>query len=57
MLGADVIGFHTYDDVRHFISTVIRIKGALSCANELTYNDRIIAVDAFPISIDYKKYQ
>ena len=34
--GADVIGFHTYDDVRHFISAANRIININITANELT---------------------
>lgn len=57
LLGADVIGFHTYDDVRHFISAVNRINGVNNIANELRVDSRSVTVDAFPISIDYKKYR
>jgi trehalose 6-phosphate synthase/phosphatase len=57
LLGADVIGFHTYDDVRHFISAVNRINGVNNIANELRVDSRTVIVDAFPISIDYKKYR
>lgn len=57
LLGADVIGFHTYDDVRHFISAVNRISGIHNIANELKMDNRTVSVDAFPISIDYKKYK
>ncbi|XZF12675.1 bifunctional alpha,alpha-trehalose-phosphate synthase (UDP-forming)/trehalose-phosphatase [Chitinophagaceae bacterium MMS25-I14] len=57
LLGADVIGFHTYDDVRHFISAANRILNISGTANELFIKDRIVSVDAFPISIDYKKYR
>lgn len=57
LLGADVIGFHTYDDVRHFISAVNRINGVNNEANELRIEGRTVIVDAFPISIDYKKYR
>lgn len=57
LLGADVIGFHTYDDVRHFISAVNRITGLPNIANEVRINSRTAIVDAFPISIDYKKYR
>lgn len=55
--GADVIGFHTYDDVRHFLSTVTRLMNVTAIANELTIDNRTVTVDAFPISIDYKKYR
>ncbi len=57
LLGADVIGFHTYDDVRHFISAVNRINGVSNLANELRVDSRSVVVDAFPISIDYRKYR
>ncbi|HTM65510.1 MAG TPA: bifunctional alpha,alpha-trehalose-phosphate synthase (UDP-forming)/trehalose-phosphatase [Flavipsychrobacter sp.] len=57
LLGADVIGFHTYDDVRHFISAANRITGMNNIANELRVDSRTVVVDAFPISIDYKKYR
>jgi len=57
LLGADVIGFHTYDDVRHFISAVNRITGLPNIANEIRIESRTAIVDAFPISIDYKKYR
>jgi len=57
MLGADLIGFHTYDDVRHFLSAASRILGIPAVANELALERRTAVVDAFPISIDYKKYR
>jgi trehalose 6-phosphate synthase/phosphatase len=57
VLGADVIGFHTYDDVRHFLSAASRIINIDGTANELIKDNRAITVDAFPISIDYKKYK
>ncbi len=57
VLGADLIGFHTYDDVRHFCSAANRITGVPHVANELTVDHRMVVADAFPISIDYKKYR
>jgi trehalose 6-phosphate synthase/phosphatase len=57
VLGADVIGFHTYDDVRHFISASNRIINVTGMANELFVDNRLVTIDAFPISIDYKKYR
>lgn len=56
MLGADLIGFHTYDYVRHFISSVERIRDVEISFNEISYGNRIIKVDSFPMGIDYKKY-
>lgn len=56
MLGADLLGFHTFDDVRHFLSTVTRILPVTSSSNVITANDRSIVVESFPMGIDDKKY-
>lgn len=57
MLGADLIGFHTYDYVRHFISTASRLAGLDIHFNEISYGERIVKVDFFPMGIDYKRYR
>lgn len=57
VLGADLIGFHTYDDVRHFISAVTRIMGVNSTANHLIVHNRPVIVDSFPMGIDYEKFR
>jgi trehalose 6-phosphate synthase/phosphatase len=57
LLGADVIGFHTYDDVRHFLSSSSRLLNLNGVGNELIVKNRTVTIDAFPISIDYKKYR
>jgi len=57
VLGADLIGFHTYDDARHFISAATRILNIQSMANELLIEDRTVLIDAFPMGIDYEKYR
>jgi trehalose 6-phosphate synthase/phosphatase len=56
MLGADLIGFHTYDYVRHFISSLARISGLEISFNEVSYGERIIKIDFFPMGIDYNRY-
>ena len=56
VLGADLIGFHTYDDVRHFISATTRLLGLSSSLNQLDVDHRPVLVDAFPMSIDFQKY-
>jgi trehalose 6-phosphate synthase/phosphatase len=56
MLGADLVGFHTYDDVQHFINAVIRILPYNSSSNIITVKDRPVVAEAFPMGIDDKKY-
>ena len=48
ILGADLVGFHTYDYVRHFLSSVRRLLGAEHNLNTIihehrTYNDRCVS--------------
>ncbi|MCW0482534.1 bifunctional alpha,alpha-trehalose-phosphate synthase (UDP-forming)/trehalose-phosphatase [Gaoshiqia sediminis] len=56
MLGADLIGFHTYDYERHFFSSVRRLLGYEVSFNQIHMEDRIIMADAFPMGIDYAKF-
>jgi trehalose 6-phosphate synthase/phosphatase len=56
MLGADLIGFHTYDYERHFLSSIKRILRLDVNFNEISYHDRLIKVDSFPMGIDYDKF-
>jgi len=56
LLGADLIGFHTYDYARHFLSSVCRIVGLDHTLGKVTVGDRTIKVDAFPMGINYEKY-
>ncbi|MEB8329471.1 bifunctional alpha,alpha-trehalose-phosphate synthase (UDP-forming)/trehalose-phosphatase [Flavobacteriaceae bacterium KMM 6897] len=56
LLGSDLIGFHTYDYERHFLSSVRRLLGLEVSFNEINVDDRIIKVDSFPMGIDYKKF-
>lgn len=56
MLGSDLLGFHTYDYERHFLSSVKRILRLDVNFNEINYHDRIIRVDSFPMGIDYNKF-
>lgn len=57
MLGADLIGFHTYDYQRHFISSIERILRFDVSFNIVHYKDREVVVNAFPMGIDYKKFE
>ncbi|MEO7904377.1 MAG: bifunctional alpha,alpha-trehalose-phosphate synthase (UDP-forming)/trehalose-phosphatase [Candidatus Saccharimonadales bacterium] len=57
LLGADLVGFHIYDYGRHFLSSCLRLLGVSSSKGVMQYQEREIAVDAYPIGIDYVKFQ
>ena len=56
LLGADMIGFHTYDYVRYFQGSVLKCLGFKSEHGTIFTGERAIHTDAFPIGIDYDKF-
>lgn len=56
ILGADLIGFHTYDYVRNFLDSVLRLFGHESNMGCINYQNRILKVDTFPMGIDYERF-
>ncbi|GAO48205.1 hypothetical protein G7K_2385-t1 [Saitoella complicata NRRL Y-17804] len=56
ILSCDLIGFHTYDYARHFLSSCSRILGLRTLPNGVEYNGRMVSVGTFPIGIDPEKF-
>ncbi|SMC98322.1 bifunctional alpha,alpha-trehalose-phosphate synthase (UDP-forming)/trehalose-phosphatase [Pedobacter africanus] len=56
MLGADLLGFHTFDDARHFLSAASRLSSSNLLDNVLIYKNRQVVVEAFPMGIDSDKF-
>lgn len=56
MLGADLIGFHTVDYSSHFLSCVEMALKIEHDGQHISWENRQIKVDAFPIGIDYELF-
>jgi trehalose 6-phosphate synthase/phosphatase len=56
LLGADLVGFHTYDYTGHFLDSVHHLLGHDAAAGQITTADRIVRADTFPMGIDYERY-
>jgi trehalose 6-phosphate synthase/phosphatase len=56
IMGADLIGLHEYDYVRHFLSSAQRITGYEHHLSHIHHSDRVIRVDAFPMGINYHQF-
>ena len=56
LFGADLIGFHTYGYVRHFLDSAHRLLGYEHTHGQITADNRVVKVDAFPMGIDYERY-
>ncbi|CAM0958045.1 unnamed protein product [Alopecurus aequalis] len=57
VLKADLVGFHTYDYARHFVSACTSLLGLESCPQGIECEGRIVKVDAFPIGIDAGSFE
>jgi len=55
LLGADLIGFHTYGYVQHFLRSIIRVLGYDHEMGKI-YGERVIKADVFPMGIDFNKF-
>jgi len=56
LLGADLIGFHTYEYVTYFFNSVRRILGYEQEMTRIKAGDRRVKVDTFPMGIDYSHF-
>lgn len=56
MLGADLIGFHTFDYERHFMSSIRRLLGFDNILNTVKLDERVVKIENFPLGVDYKHF-
>jgi len=56
LLGADVIGFHTYDYTRYFLGSCARLLDLSDSGGTVRWQGRAIKIGVYPISIDYAKF-
>ncbi|AWM31484.1 bifunctional alpha,alpha-trehalose-phosphate synthase (UDP-forming)/trehalose-phosphatase [Hymenobacter nivis] len=56
LLGADLIGFHTFGYMRHFLSAVTHLLGHATTNGLIETPTRTVLVDAFPMGIDYERF-
>jgi trehalose 6-phosphate synthase/phosphatase len=56
LLGASLVGFHTHDYARHFLSCVLRTCGYEHQLGTIAMGDRTVKVDTFPMGIDFGRY-
>jgi len=56
LLGASVVGFHTHDYTRDFLTSVLRTAGYEHQMGTLTLRDRGVKADTFPMGIDFERF-
>ncbi|NLV66997.1 MAG: bifunctional alpha,alpha-trehalose-phosphate synthase (UDP-forming)/trehalose-phosphatase, partial [Spirochaetes bacterium] len=56
LLGADLVGFHTYEYIRHFLDCTRRLLGLECIFNRVIHKCRLIQSDVFPMGIEYDRF-
>jgi len=56
LLGASLIGFHTHDYVRYFLTSVLRTAGYEHQLGSLALRDRVVKVETFPMGIEFDRF-
>lgn len=56
VLHCDLIGFHTYDYARHFLSSCARVLGLSTMPNGVEFDGRYAHVGTFPIGINPQQF-
>jgi trehalose 6-phosphate synthase/phosphatase len=52
LLGADIVGFHTFAYLRQFTTSLLRILGVESNVDRVAYDGREIKLGVFPMGVD-----
>jgi len=56
LLGASLIGFHTHDYTRDFLTSALRTCGYEHQLGTLTLRERAVKVDTFPMGVDFERF-
>ena len=56
LLGSSLIGFHTHDYVRDFLTSVLRTSGYEHQLGSLTLRDRAVKVETFPMGVEFDRF-
>jgi trehalose 6-phosphate synthase/phosphatase len=56
MLGADVIGFHTFAYMRHFLASLLHVAGVEAEVDRVRVDGREVKLGAFPMGIEATRF-
>lgn len=56
LVGADLVGFHTYEYTQHFLQCVLRILGYEHNMGQIVTPEWFVKADTFPMGIDFEKF-
>ncbi len=56
LLGSSLIGFHTHDYARDFLTSVLRTAGYEHQLGNLTLRDRVVQVETLPMGVEFDRF-
>jgi trehalose 6-phosphate synthase/phosphatase len=57
LLGADLIGFHTYGYLRHFTTSLVHLMGLEAEVDRVIFDRREVRLGVFPLGIDAARFE
>jgi trehalose 6-phosphate synthase/phosphatase len=57
LLGADLVGFHTFNDQRHFSASLLSVLGLETDVDRVEVEGRAVQLRVFPMGIDANAFQ
>jgi trehalose 6-phosphate synthase/phosphatase len=57
LLGSSLLGFHTHDYARDFLTSVLRTSGYEHQLGNLTLRDRVVEVETFPMGVEFERFE
>jgi trehalose 6-phosphate synthase/phosphatase len=56
LLGADLIGFHTFEYSQNFLQSALRMLGYEHNLGQISLQTHVVKVETFPLGIDFEKF-
>jgi trehalose 6-phosphate synthase/phosphatase len=57
LLGADLVGFHTFNDQRHFSASLLSVLGLETDVDHVDVEGRSVQLRVFPMGVDAQAYE
>ena len=56
LLGADLLGFHTFSYLRHFVTSLLHVEGVETQVDRVRVDERDVHLGVFPMGIDSARF-
>jgi trehalose 6-phosphate synthase/phosphatase len=57
LLGADLLGFHTFSYLRHFLTSLVHLEGIETRIDRVQLGNRTVRLGVFPMSVDVAGFE